>query len=102
MAIPSTESFLTRFPEFGEQSEDIVEGAIAEAGRAASPVVWGPLHTDGVTYLAAHLLATRIAQIGLQIEARSGAPTGNLIESTLYGQEYKRLLDSLAICGFSL
>ena len=102
MAIPSTEAFLTRFPEFGEQSEEIIEGAIAEAGRAASPVVWGSLHTDGVTYLTAHLLATRISQIGLQIDARSGAPTGTLIESTLYGQEYKRLLDSLALCGFSL
>lgn len=102
MAIPSTETFLTRFPEFAEQSEDIVEGAIAEAGRSASPTVWGLLHTDGVMYLAAHLLASRITQVGLQIDAKSGTPTGNLIESTLYGQEYKRLLDSLALCGFSL
>lgn len=102
MTALSTDAFLMRFPEFREQSEDIVAGAIAEADRAVSSVVWGSFHIDGVTYLAAHLLASRITQLGLQIEARSGSPTGSLIESTLYGQEYKRLLDSLAICGFSL
>lgn len=102
MAVPSRAEFLTRFPEFGEQLTAVVDGALAEAGRYASATVFGTVHTDAVGYLAAHLLATRTMQIGLQIEAKSGAPTGSGFNATLYGQEYKRLLDSLALSGFAL
>jgi hypothetical protein len=41
-------------------------------------------------------------QIGLQVGTMSGSPTGELIGSSLYGQEYKRLLDSLPLSGFAL
>lgn len=102
MSIPTLDDFLERFPEFGEQSTDLVEKALAEAGRSTSATVWGVTHAEGVTYLAAHLLATRVVQLGSQIEANSGTPFGVRIEATLYGQEYKRLLDNLPICGFSL
>ena len=102
MAVPSRAEFLLRFPEFGEQLTSVVDGALAEAGRFASSAVFGVLHTDAVSYLAAHSLATRTMQIGLQVEAKSGAPAGSGLESTLYGQEYKRLLDSLALSGFAL
>lgn len=102
MSIPALDDFLERFPEFGEQSSTIVEAALAEAGRSTSSTVWGVTHTDGVAYLAAHLLATRVVQLGSQIEANSGTPFGARIEATLYGQEYKRLLDNLPVCGFSL
>ena len=40
-------------------------------------------------------------QIGLQVGSVSGSPTGDRIDATLYGQEYKRLLDSQPHCGFS-
>jgi hypothetical protein len=43
-----------------------------------------------------------MTQIGLQIGTNSGSPIGESINSTLYGQEYRRLLDSLAISGFAL
>jgi len=102
MAVPSRAEFLTRFPEFGELLTSVVDGALAEAGRYASITVFGTVHTDAVAYLAAHLLATRTMQIGLQIEAKSGAPAGSGLDATLYGQEYKRLLDSLALSGFAL
>lgn len=102
MAVPSTSAFLLRFPEFGEQSLSVVEGALAEAGRYASATVFGAVHTDAVGYLTAHLLATRTMQIGLQIEAKAGTPTGSGFDATLYGQEYKRLLDSRALSGFAL
>jgi hypothetical protein len=82
MAVPSANAFLLRFPEFG--------------------ISWGDAQTDAVSYLAAHLLATRITQIGLQIEAKSGSPTGDGLSSTMYGQEYKRLLESRPISGFAL
>lgn len=102
MTVPSASTFLLRFPEFGEQSLSVVEGALAEAGRAASEAVFGAVHTDAVSTLAAHLLAIRTMQIGMQIEAKSGAPAGSGLEATLYGQEYKRLLDSLSLSGFAL
>ena len=101
MAVPTSTEFLVRFPEFGEQSISVVEGALAEAGRSNSADVWGDTHTDGVSYLAAHLLSTRIMQIGLQVGALSGNPLGEQIGSTLYGQEYRRLQGNLPLCGFT-
>lgn len=102
MAVPSRSEFLLRFPEFGEQSLSVVEGALAEAGRYAPATSWGTTQYDAVSYLAAHLLATRIMQIGLQVGAMSGSPTGELLNSSLYGQEYQRLLNSLTLSGFAL
>ncbi|MGA0848071.1 MAG: DUF4054 domain-containing protein [Pontimonas sp.] len=102
MTVPSSAEFLSRFPEFGEQSTSVVEGALAEAGRSANAEVWGTVHTDAVSYLAAHLLAIRTMQIGLQVEAQSGSPAGEGLAATLYGQEYQRLLTSRPICGFAL
>lgn len=102
MTVPTRIDFLIRFPEFGEQSSSVVDGVLAEAGRSTSADTWGVVHTDAVSYLAAHLLATRTMQIGAQVGAPSGSPTGSGFASTLYGQEYKRLLDSLPLCGFAL
>lgn len=102
MTVPSTSDFLQRFPEFGEQSIWVVEGALDEAGRSTPADVWGITHTEAVSYLAAHLLASRTIQIGLQVGTATGSPMGEGIASTLYGQEYKRLLASLPISGFAL
>lgn len=102
MAVPSSSEFLLRFPEFGEQSLSVVEGALAEAGRYAPATSWGTTQYDAVSYLAAHILASRTMQIGQQIGMISGAPNGDLFNSTLYGQEYRRLLDSLTLSGFAL
>jgi hypothetical protein len=101
MAVPSTNAFLLRFPEFGEQSLSVVDGALAEAGRSTPADRWGTIHTEAVSYLAAHLLATRTIQIGLQVNAESGSSLGAGFASTLYGQEYQRLLNSLPITGFA-
>ena len=101
MAVPSANAFLLRFPEFGEQSLSVVEGALAEAGRSTPADRWGATHTEAVSYLAAHLLATRTIQIGLQVDAKAGTPLGSGFASTLYGQEYERLLSSLPISGFA-
>jgi hypothetical protein len=102
MTAPTTSAFLLRFPEFSEQSLSVVEGALAEAGRTAPSANWGATHTEAVSYLAAHLLATRTMQLGLQVGTMSGSPTGSLLESSLYGQEYKRLLSQLPLSGFAL
>ena len=94
--------FLTRFPEFGEQSTDVVDGALAEAP-------FRPL--DGTNPTAKIRMTPSIPrsaftcdandQIGMQVGSVSGRPTGDRIDATLYGQEYKRLLDSQPHCGFS-
>lgn len=102
MAVPTSSAFLLRFPEFGEQLLSVVEEALTEAGRSAPVTTWGTVHTEAVSYLAAHLLATRTMQIGQQVGTPSGTPMGTGIATTLYGQEYKRLLDSLPLSGFAL
>jgi hypothetical protein len=102
MAVPTSSAFLLRFPEFGEQLLSVVEGALTEAGRSAPATTWGTVHTEAVSYLAAHLLATRTMQIGQQVGTPSGTPMGIGFATTLYGQEYKRLLDSLPLSGFAL
>ena len=102
MTVPTANAFLLRFPEFGEQSLSVVEAVLAEAERSVPSAIWGTTHTEAVSYLAAHLLATRTMQIGLQVGTMSGSPTGSLLESSLYGQEFKRLLSQLPISGFAL
>jgi hypothetical protein len=101
MTAPTTSDFLARFPEFGEQSISVVDEALAEAGRFIPALQWGDVHPEAVSYMAAHLLAMRTMQIGNQVGATSGVPTGNRLDATLYGQEYKRLLDSRPLCGFA-
>lgn len=101
MSFPSVSAFLSRFPEFGEQSLSVIDGALNEASRSVSPDVWGDVYLDGVSYLAAHLLATRTMQIGLQVGTPSGSPVGLGFDSTLYGQEYRRLLNALPLTGFA-
>ena len=102
MAAPSFDDFQLRFPEFAEQSASVVEAAIAEAERSTPETVWTTRHTEAVSQLAAHLLAIRTMQIGIQVASPSGTPTGELLLATLYGQEYRRLLDSLPITGFAV
>lgn len=102
MTVPSTDAFIQRFPEFGAQSPWVIEGALAEAGRSVPTSVWTTTHTEAVSYLAAHLLATRTIQIGQQVGSPTGTAMGEGFNATLYGQEYKRLLGSLPITGFAL
>lgn len=101
MTVPTPPDFLVRFPEFGEQSTAVVDEALSEAGRFLPQTQWGEVHTEAVSYLAAHFLAMRTMQIGNQIGAPSGTPVGQRFDATLYGQEYKRLLDSRPFCGFA-
>ena len=100
MSAPSTSDFLLRFPEFGEQSLSVVEGALAEAARITPESVWGAIHSEAVSYLTAHLLGTRTMQLGQQVGSLSGNPNGEQLKATLYGQEYTRLRDSLPLTGF--
>jgi len=106
MADPTRTEFLTRFPEFNEQSTDVVDGALAEAIRFCPTSGWNQtnpklIRNDAIQYLAAHTIAMRTMQIGLQVGSVSGSPSGDLLDATLYGQEYKRLLNSLPNCGFT-
>ena len=102
MAVPTSHEFLTRFPEFGELSLSVVEGALVEAGRSTPAANWGTVHTEAVSYLAAHILSTRVMQVGLQVGSQSGQPLGTGLAASLYGQEYERLKGNLALSGFAL
>jgi len=102
MAVPKSTTFLKRFPEFECISNNVLNESIAEAGRVCDREVWGDWHSDGVSYLTAHLLATRQMQIGMQIGAPSGQPFGENLRATTYGQEYRRLLRTLPVSGFAI
>lgn len=102
MTVPTASAFLTRFPEFNEQSLSVVEEVIAEAGRSTPVETWGSVHTEAVSYLAAHILAVRVMQIGLQVGTLSGSAQGDMLNSTLYGQEFMRLFNNRPLSGFAL
>lgn len=108
MTIPTRKQFLDRFPEFGEQAGKIIDATITSAALSTPESVWGDsdFRTNGICYLAAHLLAIRTMQIGLQINTPSGQPLPGMntrpvqgTHSTLYGQEYERLKGTLPVTG---
>ena len=106
MADPTRTDFLTRFPEFQEQSSDSVDDALVEASLFCPTTGWSTpnsklIRNTAIQYLTAHTLSMRTMQIGLQVGSVSGSPSGDQFDATLYGQEYKRLLNSLPHCGFS-
>lgn len=101
MTVPTLTDFLTRFPEFAELSPSVVSGALTEATRVTPSTVWNAVQSEGITYLTAHLLATRSMQIGVQVGSPSGNPSGQRLDSTLYGQEYQRLQSTLPLSGFA-
>lgn len=94
------DTFITRFPEFEEQSTDVIESILEEAARTTPETPWGSLRDDGILYYAAHLAATRSMQIGHQINMQQAAPLGVGLQSSMYGQTYVELRKSLPICGF--
>jgi len=102
MAVPTSSEFLARFPEFGELALTVIQGAIAEAGRSTPATQWSDVHTEAVSYLAAHILSTRVMQVGLQVGSQAGQPLGTGFNASLYGQEYERLKGTLSLSGFAL
>jgi hypothetical protein len=50
-------SFLVAFPELAPAGEPLIAAKLAEAARSVNANVWGVKTDDGVSYLAAHLLA---------------------------------------------
>lgn len=87
--------FLDRFPEFTPHPSGIVNGAITEATADVSESVFGNQTDRAVKHLAAHIIAIQLAQMGVQIGATDGKVYGKGLEATQYGQEFKRMLESL-------
>jgi len=89
-------SFLDRFPEFSPHPSGIVNGAISEA-YDASEDVFGDQTDRAVKFLAAHIIAIQLAQMGIQIGATEGKVYGEGLDATQYGQEFKRMLEKLPL-----
>jgi hypothetical protein len=94
--------FLERFPEFSPHPSGIVNGAIESASADVSADVFGDQTDRAVRFLAAHIIAIQLAQMGVQIGATEGKVFGKGLEATLYGQEFKRLTEaaSSSLLGF--
>ena len=101
MSVVTASQFLARFPEFTNVDTTVIEAVLAEVELVVPSSVWGDWQSMGIKHLAAHSLASRLTQMGLQIGAGSQA-SGTGYQATLYGQEYLRLRDSLPISGFAL
>lgn len=94
--------FLERFPEFSPHPSGIVNGAIESASADVSSDIFGDQTDRAVRFLAAHIIAIQLAQMGVQIGATDGKVYGNGLDATLYGQEFKRLTEaaSSSLIGF--
>ena len=88
--------FLDRFPEFTPHPSGIVNGALTEATADASEDVFGDQSARAVKHLTAHIVAIQLAQMGIQIGATEGKVYGKGLDATQYGQEFKRMLDTVA------
>lgn len=99
-----TSVLLGRFPEFAPQPPVTVQAVLEQADRETDEVIWGDLHDDATYWLAAHLLAVRIREVGMFTGATPakqylGASQHSedvpyhlaSYTSTLYGQEFLRL-----------
>jgi len=89
-------SFLDRFPEFTPHPPGIVNGALSEATADASSDVFGDQTDRAVKHLAAHVIAIQLAQMGIQVGATEGKVYGKGLDATQYGQEFKRMLETVA------
>lgn len=88
-------NFLERFPEFIPHPSGIVNGAITEATADVSSDVFGDQTDRARKHLAAHIIAIQLAQMGIQIGATDGKVYGEGLDASQYGQEFKRMLNSL-------
>jgi hypothetical protein len=86
--------FLERFPEFTPHPSGIVNGAIESASADVSEDIFGNQADRATKFLAAHIIAIQLAQMGIMIGATEGKVYGKGLDATMYGQEFKRLSDS--------
>lgn len=86
--------FLERFPEFTPHASGIVNGAIESASADVSEDIFGDQADRATKFLAAHIIAIQLAQMGIMIGATEGKVYGKGLDATMYGQEFKRLSDS--------
>jgi hypothetical protein len=90
----TTANFLERFPEFSPHPLGIVNGAIESASADVGESVFGDQTERAVRFLAAHIIAIQLAQMGVQIGATDGKVYGQGLDATLYGQEFKRITET--------
>lgn len=92
----TTADFLNRFPEFTPHPSGIVGGAISEATADVGEGVFGDQTDRAIKHLAAHIVAIQLAQMGIQIGATDGKVYGKGLDATQYGQEFKRMLETVS------
>ncbi len=98
--MPSRTELLARYPEFNTVESAVVDSALTEAIASLSEDEYGSVWAQAVLALAAHLLATRLREIGKFLGATDGAVYGDELSATLYGQEVMRLRSGLPLIGF--
>lgn len=89
------ETFIEGFPEFAEVEKPYVERKIAEATRQVDTAVWRDKADDGISYLAAHLLAlSPFGQNARLVPPNAKATRDEAL--TTYEREYQRMVRMVA------
>lgn len=94
-------TFLTRFPEFTEQSVAVIDAALLDAQHRvpSSAPEWALQADDAIHLITAHLLTCRTLQLKqISLDSNAGGTDG--YNSTRYGQNYLEIVQSLPYCGF--
>jgi hypothetical protein len=98
----TTTTFLVRYPEFGDHDASLLSAVLAEAQvRYPDIELWSGVRDQAINLYMAHLLATRVVQMGSQLGMGSQA-SGLGLDATLYGQELKRLEGTVVATGFTV
>ncbi len=96
------QGFLDRFPEFTPHPSGIVNGVISSASADVGEDIFGDQTDRATKFLAAHIIAIQLAQMGIQIGATDGKVYGKGLDATLYGQEFKRLTEVATNAGLMI
>lgn len=78
--------FVARYPEFSERSDEILDGALADAAAALSSETFGSSYDRAQGLRAAHLLWTSQFGTTTRLDGDKDPET-----KSRYWQEYKRL-----------
>lgn len=108
MAIRASD-FLKEYPKYSSVPTDQVEAALRRSERKCPIKVWDEDQAEGIMLYMAHLLESEwqqsIATAGAataiaQGQAGDSSLTGDDLDRTIYGQQFRRLRSSLPITGF--
>lgn len=82
-------AFRTRYPEFSQVPDDLVQAHLDDAALSIDAAIWGARADVGQGLLAAHTLSLSPWGQGVKLSAKDG--------TTTYGTRYQQMVYDVAI-----